>query len=82
LARSECGAEPKSGCSTDKHAAAATRSHAVMVAQGLVPHAHCQEEVHPHGGGCVASRAGQTAERRGTRARQAAYKGARESHRA
>jgi hypothetical protein len=85
--RGECRDEPKpgfksgfkAGCGT--HVLATARAHAVVVAQIATARSRCQDEGRPHAKLCGALRGPQTAERRPTHSRQAANRGARESHR-
>jgi hypothetical protein len=79
--RGECRDEPKSGfksgCGT--HVLATARAHAVV--QIATARSRCQDEGRPHAKLCGPLRGPQTAERRPTHSRQAANRGARESHR-
>lgn len=76
--RGDCARGPRSECGSS-HVVATAHAHSVVLA--AFERARCEGETHRHGKGCAAPSGSQTAERRATHARQAASKGARESHR-
>jgi len=78
--RGECRDAPRSGC-VSAHVGATAHLHAVAVAHVEPARARCESEARPHAKACAASRGSQVAERRTTHSRQAADRGARESHR-